>query len=130
MKKKQPTTIDQAYVTTLCQAALTHAAAAPMAKRLGDILGLLAAAEVRRPDDWQFQFNGPVSLRWFDAPQYSGSQRYCRLDVLTGLVEVHGRMEKTYDSQGGITIRGMREQDAVAVLKILVGMIDKERSNG
>jgi len=129
MKKNDK--INESYVGVMLQAAIEHGPVAPMVKRFGLVLRGLGSSGVRKPNDWQFHFNGYIELRWHDGvTTFSTSQRWIGLDIMPDTLMVRGRLEKSYDQQGGITIRGLSEVDMRSVLKILVEMLGRPKERG
>lgn len=113
------------YVRIMEDAAKLHVAVAPMAVRLGDILRAIIAREIRRPNNWQFCYTGYVELRWYDGGKpFPSSTRWVGMDVFADdNVSIRGRLEKSYDSACGLTIKGAKAEEAITMLKILVELV-------
>lgn len=130
MKKKQLldcTSIDLDYVSVIRAAARLHNPCAPIERRIGDVLNAIGAMEIRRPNDWQFEYTGFVTLRWHDGGEkIGGSKKWISFCIHGDHASIRGAIdsELRYDS-GGVTINKMSFEDAIQVLKVLVGMVDK-----
>jgi hypothetical protein len=124
------TSKQQKYVEIIEAAAKTHAAVAPLARRIADCIRLVLAMGVRQPDDWQFHFSGYVEFRWYDGGKtFSGSTKHVGLDAGSGKYTIRGRLTKDkYGSGGGIQIEGLTPNDAATILKILVGIVDDAKA--
>jgi hypothetical protein len=121
------TVIDEQYIATMVAAAKLHNPVAPIAEHFGAVLGKAAAAGMRRPNDWQFEYNGYVSLRWYDGPgdRLGGSSRNISLGIAASDCHIRGRLDKSYSSGGGVSIEALPVDDAITVIRPLIDMIDR-----
>lgn len=129
-KKRNTKAIDRPCIETMKAAALLHNPVAHLSDRIGDVLGAIAAMEIRRPNDWQFSYTGSCELRWYDGDgeSLSGSTRNIGLTISDNSASFRGRLNKDkYAGEGGFTIGDMPHVDAVTILKVFVDMIDAPR---
>lgn len=118
------------YIETIEAAAKTHAAVAPIAKRIADSIRLMLAMGIRQPNDWQFHYNGGAEFRWYDGGKtYSASTKYVGLGIGSERFSIRGRIAKErYGDGRDINIEGLEPNDAATILKILVGIVDDAKS--
>ena len=130
-QKAKPDIIDHEYAALMSAAALVHGPVNPLAKRLGDILLALGALDIRRPNDWQFHWNGYVELRWHDGgPMFRDSTLCVSLNIMPDSLSIHGRLEKGergYDDYGKANIRGLSDEDGMKVLRVFLSIVNKPK---
>lgn len=126
---KKETDIDGDYVTIMRCAALLHDPVAHLAAKLENTLEAIGKRGIRRPNDWEFQYNGIIELRWYDGlAGFAKSNQWVGLDIHGDESSIRGRMRKGYSEGEGITIRGMKSEKSLTVLQILVEMIDESET--
>ena len=131
----EPAIIDRDYCESIEAAANLHNPVKPMARRIADVLFAAGNLDIRRPNDWEFQFNGVAVFRWYDGPgsSFSGSTRSMSMAIHSDSLNLDGRMsarKHSYNESNRVNIDGMGDADALAVLRILVKIIDGPLTKG
>lgn len=129
--------INAAYITDMVTAFGYHRpiASTPGAlDRISQLFNLLADNGIRAPNDWQPDFTGSLSLRWYDGSgdNFSGSKRSASVSITTdGKCHVRASIgDRSAGDSHGSVLPNLNERDAVTILGIIVGIIDGERREG
>lgn len=120
------------YTAKLCNALDTHRPCASRGSVAGLELALVALAErnVRRPNDWMPDYNGNITVRWYDGQgdHLSGSKVSLSLTVDGSSAKVSGRLSGSVGIREGasLSVDGMNIVDACEMVALLMKQIDRK----
>ena len=125
MKKKQ-TTIHGQYISILLAAMRLHRPCASLAGAAERFLGLLGT--VRPPNDFQFEYTGFLTLRWYDGPgdHLGNSKVNIRASVSQDSVSIRGCLARPrrYNDNDQTQVLGLPFAEAANLLKVFVAQVD------
>ena len=133
MSKHKHNVLPLALLDDLCDALQWHrpCCAVGMPRIVRETLECLSAAGVRAPNDWQPEFTGAFTMRWYDGPgdHYGASSTSVRLTIqaVEGVAKysITGALaKKSYGNDQGVNIPGVPLDKAAVLMSVLVPMVD------